>query len=160
MHYLDPAMLPSTKRLGSLSVSIYLCVFSSGCARTDQPHVRQMVAPVYPIAAQSSNIEGVVNVVIAVGMDGRVRSARSSGTTPVYVEAASENAQVSRILIDAADENARQWLWGPFPPTFQFPWYHEVRYVFKLQGKPTPLCNRPIVRTHLPDQIESLPSRA
>jgi len=104
-----------------------------------------MVEPVYPITAQSSNVEGIVDLIVQVGMDGRVLS----------VAEGAEGSATNRDLVAAAEENARQWLWGPFPPKFQFPWYHNIRYVFKLQGKPTAFPVRPpIVRTRLPDQIE------
>src|SRR6267142_1754516 len=51
--------------------------------------------------------------------------------------------------------NAKQWLWGPFPADFQFPWYHRLRYIYKLEGQRTHFPFRPlIVKTHLPDEIE------
>jgi TonB-like protein len=127
----------------SLPLLVCLTTLSLGSCRTYQPNVRQMVEPVYPVTAQSNNVEGIVDLVIQVGMDGRVLS----------VTEGAEGA--NRDLVAAAKENAQQWLWGPFPPKFQFPWYHNIRYVFKLQGKPTHFpIKPPIVRTRLPDQIE------
>jgi TonB family protein len=104
-----------------------------------------MVDPVYPVTAQSSNVEGTVDVIIQVGSDGRVLSVMDG----------ANSSGVNQDLIAAAKENARQWTWGPFPQRFQFPWYHNIRYVFRLQGKLTHFPVRPpIVRTRLPDEIE------
>jgi hypothetical protein len=101
-----------------------------------------MVEPEYPVTAQSNNIEGTVDIIIQVGMDGKVLS----------VTQGAEGANLD--LVAAAKENARLWLWGAFPEKFQFPWYHNIKYVFTLQGKRTHFPVRPIVRTHLPDQVE------
>jgi hypothetical protein len=133
------------KELATFSALMCLAVVPlTGCQRYE-PSAIQMVAPAYPITAQSNNVEGVVDVIIQVGMDGRVLSA-SEG---------AEGYGVNRDLVTEALENARQWVWGPFPKKFQFPWYHNIQYVFKLQGKPTHLPIRPpIVKTRLPDKIE------
>jgi hypothetical protein len=102
-----------------------------------------MANPVYPVTDQCNNVEGEADVIIEVGMDGKVLSVMDGarGSNPDFVA--------------AAKENARQWLWGPFPQKFQFPWYHSIHYVFKLEGKKTgfPIVP-PIVRTRLPDEIE------
>ncbi len=107
-----------------------------------------MIEPGYPVTAQSNGVEGVVELIIQVGMDGRVLSATDVSERRAGGPGANPD------LVAAAQENAQQWLWGPFPQKFQFPWYHNIRYVFKLQGKPTHFPLRPIVRTRLPDQIE------
>lgn len=114
-----------------------------GCSQSHEPQARQMANPVYPVMAQCSNVEGEVDVIIEVGMDGKVLSVTNGarGSNPD--------------LIAAAKENARQWVWGPFPAKFQFPWYHSIHYVFKLDGKPTAFPHvPPIVKTRLPDEID------
>ena len=135
----------SSRRPAVFTALICLTVLALGGCHSDEPSVIQMIAPVYPITAQSSNVEGTVQVIIQVGMDGKVLS----------VSEGAEPHGVNRDLVTEAEGNARKWVWGPFPANFQFPWYHNIRYVFRLQGKPTPYPHTPpIIRTRLPDQIE------
>jgi len=103
-----------------------------------------MTYPIYPVTAQCHHIEGAVELTVQVGVDGKVLSVATGGeSTPVDPE-----------LRLAAKENASQWIWGPFPPKFQFPWFHSITYTYKLQGKPTGLPVWPaIVQTDLPSQI-------
>lgn len=123
---------------------LLLSAFSLGCSQSSEPSVKQIVEPQYPIKAQCNNVEGVVDLIVQGGANGRVLSVTEGS-----------NSGVDGNLIAEAKDNAVQWLWGPFPQKFQFPWYHNVRYVFKLQGKRTAFPVRPpIVRTRLPDQIE------
>jgi TonB family protein len=130
-------------RLFAVFILASAATFILGCSSA--PQVKQMVEPQYPVVAQSNGIEGVVDVIIQVGVDGRVLS----------VSQGAEGSGTSRDLVVAAQENAKQLVWGPFPPKFTFPWYHSIRYVFSLQGKRThfPLAH-PIVITRFPDRIE------
>jgi len=88
---------------------VCLTFFCFGCFRSYEPQARQMAYPVYPVTAQCKNVEGEADVIIQVGMDGKVLSVMDGvrGSNPD--------------LVAAAKENARQWVWGPFPPKFQFP---------------------------------------
>lgn len=105
-----------------------------------------MESPTYPVTAQSNNVQGTVDVEIQVGMNGRVLSAW---------EGAESAGTVDHDLVSEALANARQWVWGSFPLSFKFPWYHKILYVFRLEGERTPYPRvPPIVRTHLPNQIE------
>jgi len=108
-----------------------------------------MAYPIYPVTAQCHHIEGVVELTVQVGVDGKVLSVATGGEiTPVDAE-----------LRSAAKENASQWTWGPFPPKFQFPWYRSITYTYKLQGKPTGLPVSPaFVQTDLPSRIEIIAS--
>jgi len=64
-------------------------------------------------------------------------------------------ASVDKALIQAAEENAKHWVWGPFPARFDFPWYQNVHYVYKLEGKKTHFPIVPArIRTRLPDEVE------
>jgi len=99
-----------------------------------------MVAPEYPLRARIDRIQGTVELGVQIGMDGKVMWAHGTGANPV--------------LVEAAEENARQWIWGPFPARFQFPYYHEIYYVYKLKGKPTDAIGPSDVKTDLPDRIE------
>jgi hypothetical protein len=56
--------------------------------------------------------------------------------------------------VKAAEENARQWVFGPFPPVCEFPIHHSIRYVYKLEGKPKVVAIEPVIRTFLPDRVE------
>jgi hypothetical protein len=99
-----------------------------------------MVAPEYPLGARIDHIQGTVELGVQIGMDGKVMWAHGAGASPV--------------LVEAAEENARQWIWGPFPARFQFPYYHEIYYVYKLEGKPTDVSGPSDVKTDLPDRVE------
>jgi len=79
-------------------------------------------------------------VKLSIGTDGRVRYAEGSGAPD--------------ILVKAAEENAREWVFGPFPPVFEFPVDHTVQYIYKLEGKPVVVAVPPTVRTFLPDRVE------
>lgn len=120
-------------------VSICLFFFLFGC-QNHRLQVRELVAPVYPHDAQVSNIGGTVTVTVIIGVDGRVVEAHGSGAHPM--------------LVEAAEKNARQWVFGPFPPVDQFPIYHNITYVYRLEGPPAYVRLLPVTKTHLPDRIE------
>lgn len=114
--------------------------FAASCMRTDV-QVRTLPQPSYPDQARIAYIQGIVQVGIEVGTDGKVLSAHGSGANPV--------------LVRAAEDNARQWVWGPFPRDFEFPWYHEISYEYELKGKPASVViEHSSIKTHLPDEIE------
>ncbi|HLW54255.1 MAG TPA: energy transducer TonB [Candidatus Angelobacter sp.] len=102
--------------------------------------MKQIVEPEYPLAARVQNLEGTVSVTVSIGPDGKVINAAGSGA--------------SYLLIKAATENARQWLFGPFPPVCEFPITHNIQYVYKLEGQPQAVAITPVLRTFLPDKVE------
>ena len=110
-----------------------------GC-RNHQLQVRDLATPEYPNEARVGNIQGMVRVSVVIGPDGRVMVAKGSGAHP--------------ILVEAAEKNVRQWVFGPFPAVYEFPIYHTVTYVFKLEGPPAFVVYTPAIRTYLPDRIE------
>ena len=77
---------------------------------------------------------------ILIGVDGRVIQVHGSGAHP--------------ILVEAAEKNARRWVFGPFPRVAEFPIYHTITYVFKLEGPPAYVLFPPAIRTFLPDRVE------
>lgn len=77
---------------------------------------------------------------VSIGVDGKVISAMGSGA--------------HRILIEAAEENVRQWVFGPFPAVAEFPLSHKITYVYKLEGKPSTVAVPPRIKTFLPDRVE------
>jgi hypothetical protein len=54
---------------------LLLTVVTSGCSHSNPPNVRQFVEPRYPVMAQCNNREGVVDLVVQGGADGRVVAA-------------------------------------------------------------------------------------
>ena len=120
---------------GILSLTILLA--SSG---SNTLHVERINAPDYPFPARYDNVQGTVNVNVDIGPDGRVTSARGSGAP--------------EILVKAAEDNAKTWIFGPFPPVEEFPIYHTIQYVYKLEGKPKAVAYPPVIHTFLPDRIE------
>ncbi len=117
------------------------CVIpTTGCHVRDFP-VERATMPDYPVTARMKNIQGTVEIGIEIAMDGTVLWAHGSGSSP--------------ILVEAAEKNAREWRWGPFPPVMEFPTYREVSYTYRLEGNPqSVVVEPPTVRTHLPDRIE------
>jgi hypothetical protein len=110
-----------------------------GC-RDNKLHVLHIVEPEYPLNARLENLQGTVVVNLHIGADGKVRFAKGRGAPD--------------ILVKAAEENARQWTFGPFPVVAVFPMDHTLEYVYKLDGKPMVVAPNPIIKTYLPDRIE------
>lgn len=121
---------------------LLLCLLANllGCSQGNV-RVTFLPEPSYPDKARIGNIQGTVEVGMQVGTDGRVLWVHGSGASPV--------------LVEAAEKNARQWIWGPFPPKFEFPWYHEVFYEYKLEGNPASVViDYATIKTQLPDRIQ------
>jgi TonB family protein len=124
-----------------LTLALLVCTLAACCGcRRPVLKVVYMAVPDYPVPARRRNIQGTVELGVTIDMNGRVSDAFGSGADP--------------ILIEAAEKNARQWIWGPFPSKFHFPYYQEILYVYKLQGKPKVVVAPPMVNTDLPDRIE------
>jgi hypothetical protein len=115
------------------------CLLLSVACNTGRLHVELIATPEYPIPARG-DIEGTVEVDILIGPDGKVFAAKGSGAHP--------------LLIEAAERNVRQWVFGPFPPVAEFPISHKVTYVYRLEGAPSSMILPPTIYTHLPDRIE------
>jgi hypothetical protein len=110
-----------------------------GC-QDNKPHVLHIVEPEYPLNARLLNLQGTVVVNLHIGADGKVRYAKGSGAPD--------------ILVKAAEENVREWTFGPFPAVAIFPLDHTLEYVYKLNGKPMVVASNPVIKTFLPDRIE------
>jgi TonB family protein len=98
-----------------------------------------MANPEYPSYALANNIQGRVDVQVEIGADGKVILAKAIGAYPV--------------LDDAVENNVRGWQFGPFPAECEFPIYHRITYLFKIEprpGAPSPV----VVHTYLPDRVE------
>ena len=121
------------------AVSLLVLLMLLGC-RNDKLRVQRIEQPGYPLRARFENAQGVVAVRIDIAADGRVIFARGSGAPDV--------------LVQAAEENIRQWTFGPFPPVSVFPIEHTVLYVYKLEGKSQLVAYEPTVKTFLPGKIE------
>jgi TonB family protein len=110
-----------------------------GCQH-EQLHVQYVGEPEYPYPARFDNLQGTVTVRIRIGPNGNVESVKGSGAPD--------------ILVKAAEENLKQWRFGPFPPVSEFPIEHTVLYTYKLQGKPQIVGSPLVINTFLPDRIE------
>jgi TonB family protein len=101
-----------------------------------------MVNPEYPLRAIANNIQGRVDVQIEIGAGGKVIFAKAIGASP--------------LLEEAAENNVRQWEFGPFPPDCEFPIYHSITYVFMLERLPPSVWapSPVVVHTYLPDRVE------
>jgi len=97
--------------------------------------------PEYPARARIDGVQGTVEVQVGIGVDGKVTFAKGWGAKP--------------ILVSAAEDNARRWMFGPFPPKSNFPMYRYITYVFRLEGHPVSVVTEPPdIKTDLPDSIE------
>ena len=132
---MKPAFPVST--LGMLLLS-----FCLGCSG-HQLQVKELPEPEYPIVARTQNIQGEIGLILAIGTDGKV----------IYVQGSPEDPPA---LVQGAEDNARQWVFGPFAPDETFPVYREVTYVFRIEseGSRSDCIVPPKVITHLPDRIE------
>ena len=110
-----------------------------GC-QNSKLHVLHIVEPEYPLNARLQNLQGTVAVNLHIGADGKVQYAKGRGAPD--------------ILVQAAEENARQWTFGPLPAVAVFPMDHRLEYVYKLEGKPFVVALKPVVKTFLPDRVE------
>jgi TonB family protein len=88
-----------------------------------------------------AQLEGTVTVVIEIGSDGRVISAKASGP--------------SKLLERASEENARHWTFSG-PPTRLGSGSRQTKitYVYKLEGKPQYYDPPPTVVLDLPERVE------
>jgi hypothetical protein len=120
-------------------VGVLLLLAVIGC-QDSKPHVLSIVEPEYPMDARLQNLQGTVVVNLLIGVDGKVQYAKGKGAPD--------------ILVQAAEENARKWKFGPFPAIAVFPMDHTLEYVYKLQGKPKFVSLAPVIKTFLPDRIE------
>ena len=120
----------------AMGLSVACCTRQEG-----QLHVLRIANPEYPPAALVHNIQGTVSVGILIGADGKVMQATAGlGADP--------------FLAEAAERNVRQWEFGPFPAEATFPIRHIITYVFTLKGPARYTVEVPIIRTHLPDEVE------
>jgi hypothetical protein len=134
-------------RGGAMAWRLSICwvAFCICSCWNSEPGVLKMTYPIYPVTAQCHRVQGDVDLIVQIGVDGKV----------LLVMDAVDRRGVDPDLREASMENARQWIWGPFPPRFQFPWNHSIRYSYKLQGKPTVLPVFPaVVRTDLPNRVD------
>jgi hypothetical protein len=131
---------PTKVRYAIFVISTVALLACFGC-RKSELNVRQMIQPDYPVPARMKNIQGTVTLGIVIGIDGKVTDVHGSGA--------------DQVLIEAAEKNARDWTWGPFPAKFEYPHYHEILYTYRLRGKSLPVVMEPpMVNTDLPDRIE------
>lgn len=126
---------------GGFLIVLVLSALGNSCKKGSRPlPVAQITEPEYPFDARLKRVEGTVDVVVCIGVDGRVLSAAGSGT--------------SSVLNKAAEENAKTWTFGPLPAAHAYPTCQDVRYVYKLNGKPKFVVIPPTVETDLPNSIE------
>lgn len=120
---------------------VVLCALAICCACSRHPvEVRHLPEPGYPSEALVENLQGTVSVTACFGADGKVVSVAGTGANPV--------------LVKAAEDNARQWVFAPLPTAGEFPMCQAVEYSYKLEGKPMAVVAPVIVRTDLPYRLE------
>src|ERR1700738_793124 len=77
-----------------------LMLVTLGCR--DKLRVERITDPEYPSPARYEGAQGTAIVMVTIDSSGKVTYAHGSGAPDV--------------LVKAAEENARQWVFGPFPP--------------------------------------------
>ena len=124
--------------MARMIVTLVLALALLACR--DKLHIEKIAEPEYPLRARYEKLQGTVTVRVEIGPDGKVTFAEGSGAPEV--------------LVKAAEENARQWVFGPFPAVNEFPIHHTIQYIYKLEGEPKVAAFYPTVKTFLPDRIE------
>jgi len=122
-----------------ITTLLILALALAGCQH-QHLHVQNIGETEYPYAARYKNLQGSVNVKVSIGPDGKVENAEGSGAPD--------------ILVKAAEDNVKQWKFGPFPAVSEFPVEHTVTVKYTLEGKPQVVASPLIVKTFLPDRIE------
>ena|SRR5271167_1139570 len=100
------------RRSGSLIV--FAALFAALSTRTStsqtQSHTERKIlsriAPFYPEMAKRMNLSGVVKLEVVVGANGKVKSAKALGGSPVLIQAAIESVQKWRF--EAASEETTE----------------------------------------------------
>lgn len=121
---------------------LMLCVAVelAGCGQ-QRLRVEGMPTPVYPLNPHVMNIQGTVTIVAAIDTEGKVISATGAGA--------------DKALVKAAEDNVKQWRFGPLPQRAEFPIYHTITFVYKLEGPPANVTlEPPLIRVDLPDRVE------
>jgi TonB family protein len=85
-----------------LIVLLSACSVSHAQAPTERKVVER-VAPVYPDIARRSHLGGVVKLEVLVVRDGKVKSAKPVGGSPVFIQSALEAVQKWRFETAASD---------------------------------------------------------
>jgi hypothetical protein len=122
--------------------AVMLCMLLLGgvSARAEQPQVRQIVAPGYPLLAWAARLQGSAIMELEIGPDGTVQSAKGSGTHP--------------LLLREAEKNASEWTFGGFTEGASFPIRFKLRYIYRLEGEPAYPMPQPRVVITLPDIVQ------
>jgi hypothetical protein len=102
--------------------------------------VKYFPQPEYPEEALVKNIQGSLLLTACFGSDGKVISVGGNGGNPV--------------LVKAAEENLRQWVFGSLPPAGEYPMCYTVEYAYKLEGTPVAEIAPSFVRVNLPERVE------
>jgi TonB family protein len=123
---------------------LLLLAFSVLSCRDDVLSVKSFGKPEYPTLGVIRGIEGTVQVSVSIEVDGTVSSALGTGADP--------------ILVEAAERNARQWVFSPLPRKMTYPANHQIEYVYKFRGHPLFIVTPPTITTDLPDRIEIVSS--
>ena len=110
------------------------------CCQKGELRVQHIGDPDYPLSARFGNLQGTVKLRVEVDPDGRVIYAKGSGAPDV--------------LVKAAEDSVRTWIFGPFPRIAEFPISHSIQYVYILVGDPKTVAYPPAIKTYLPDRIE------
>lgn len=95
------SQINESRTISVLRIFVFVLMLAAlGCR--EKLRVERITDPEYPSPARYESLRGTVVVMVIIGSDGRVTYAKGSGEP--------------EILVKAAEENARQWVFGPFPP--------------------------------------------
>ena len=118
---------------------IYLFPWHALSADNKSLCVRRIVVPGYSGLARMAWLQGELRVEIEIDAYGKVISAKGTGAHP--------------LLLEEAEKNLRQWIFGPFHKGIKFPIRHSVIYIYALKGKEVYRAPPPKVVLELPDRV-------
>jgi TonB family protein len=103
--------------------------------------IKEKKLPIYPpLARRAHLVGGDVQLVAEIDRNGVVTSVHGSGTHPLFCK--------------AAEENLRQWKFGPFAPDQQFPANFKITFSYRMAGSPAAYSVPATVKWKLPERVE------
>jgi hypothetical protein len=115
----------NSKALGRLTVLVFVLFafrlqLSTTAAGHDRVPIKEKKPPIYAPIARQARLTGDVQLVAEIDRDGVVTSVHGCGAAP--------------LLCKIAEDNLREWKFGPFPVAQKFPLTYKITYSYRIVG--------------------------